>query len=142
MGASAVRVRRANAGDEGAVLALLRSHDGLEAEFKASEFWVADDAGEVLACGRLRRHADGALELASVATLAGLHGRGLGSAVVKDALAGAQGTVFALALAPGFFARHGFSEVGKDVLPASVRAKAEGMCASRPFVSMARSAGR
>ncbi|MHB1262176.1 MAG: GNAT family N-acetyltransferase [Thermoplasmatota archaeon] len=140
MGRSTVTVRRATAGDAEAVLALLRSHDGLEVEFKASEFCLAGDGNAVLACGRLRRHTDGAMELASVATQAGQHGRGLASAVVQSVLDGVTEPVFALALAPGFFARHGFREVSKELLPGSVRAKADGMCASRPYVAMIRSA--
>jgi N-acetylglutamate synthase-like GNAT family acetyltransferase len=138
MAKATVTVRRATPADGAAVLALLRSHDGLEAEFKAGEFCLAGDGDSVLACGRLRRHDDGALELASVATQAGLHGRGLGSTVVDCILSGVREPVYALALAPGFFARHGFREVAKTSLPASVLAKADGMCASREFVAMRR----
>ena len=136
--AQTVDLRRAEAADESAVLALLRSHKGLEVEFHASEFCLALDGDELLACGRLRRHADGALELASVATKPGLHGQGIGSALVRCILGNVRAPVHALALAPGFFARHGFREVAKETLPASVRAKAEGMCASQPFVAMLR----
>lgn len=136
--AQTVELRRATPADQAAVLALLRSHKGLELGFDAKEFCLATDVGGLLACGRLRRHADGALELASVATRAGLHGRGLGSALVQCILGGVREPVYALALAPGFFARHGFREVPKETLPASVRAKAEGMCASQPHVAMLR----
>jgi len=136
-------VRPASSADADDVLDLLRLHHGLEVDFEPSEFLVAsDDDGEarpaIVACGRLRRHADGALELASVATRPGRHGSGLGSAIVKGLLAEADGPVWALALAPGFFVRHGFREAGLDGLPASVRAKADGMCASQPFVAMVR----
>lgn len=131
-------VRPAVGADEAAVLALLAKHKGLEVAFHAGEFAVATDSARVLACGRLRRHGDGGLELASVATEPGHHGAGLASAVVRHLLAGTSGPVYALALAPGFFARHGFREVGLDALPASVRAKADGMCASQPFVTLVR----
>ena len=137
--AATVKLRRAQPGDEAGVLALLRSHKGLEVEFLAAEFCVAvDGGGAPLACCRLRRHVDGALELASVATRPGLHGKGIGSALVRCAVGDVRGPVYALALAPGFFARHGFTEVPVTSLPASVRAKAEGMCASQPFVAMLR----
>lgn len=133
-------VRPARSGDEAAVLALLARHKGLEMAFAAEEFLLAVDGPHVRACGRLRRHPDGALELASIATEPGHHGAGLGSAVVHALLSGvADGSpVYALALAPGFFARFGFREVPRGDLPASVRDKAEGMCASQPFVAMAR----
>ena len=133
-----VLTRRAVPADEPAVLALLRSHKGLEADFLATEFEVAVQDRRVLACGRLKRHGDGALELASVATEADHQGNGLASVIVRRLLSGVRGPVHALALAPGFFARHGFREVAKETLPASVRAKAEGMCASTGFVAMRR----
>lgn len=143
-GLAGVTLRAATAADESAVLDLLRSHDGLEVEFEAAEFLLAvlDGASgkghDVVACGRLRRHGDGALELASVATRAGLHGRGLAGALVERLLAGARQPVYALALAPGFFAKQGFTEVAKATLPASVLAKADGLCASKPYVAMVR----
>jgi N-acetylglutamate synthase-like GNAT family acetyltransferase len=135
-----VLTRRAVPADEAAVLALLRSHDGLEADFLAAEFEVAVQDRRVLACGRLKRHADGAIELASVATDAHHQGAGLASVLVRRLLAREAGRVpvYALALAPGFFARHGFHEVAQETLPASVLAKAEGMCASQPFIAMRR----
>ena len=135
-----VLTRRAVPADEAAVLALLRSHPGLEADFAPAEFDVATQDRRVLACGRLKRHADGALELASVATDAAHQGQGLASVLTHRLLAGAPHgqPVYALALAPGFFARHGFREVPRESLPASVRAKADGLCASQPFVAMVR----
>lgn len=131
--------RRAVPADEAGVLALLRQHDGLETGFAAAEFAVTVQDRRVLACGRLRRHADGALELASVAADRDHQGAGLASVLVRRLLADARGEpVYALALAPGFFARHGFREVAKESLPAPVRAKADGMCASKAFVPMRR----
>ena len=131
-------VRKARPADGPAVLALLRSHPGLEVAFEPSEFHVAEDGRGVSACGRLHRHPDGAVELASVAVLPALKGTGLGTRLVAAMLAGPQPDVFALALAPGFFARFGFAEVPVADLPASVRAKADGLCASQPYVAMAR----
>lgn len=135
-----IRVRPATPADSAAVLQLLRSHAGLEVEFEAKEFQLAVAEGNVLACGRLRRYADGILELASVATRGGHAGRGLASRVVGKLLEEVGEPVYALALAPGFFLRHGFREVPRDRLPASLRAKAEGLCASQPYVAMVRDA--
>ena len=131
-------VRAARPADAPAVLALLGRYPGLEVAFDPSEFVVVAEGAAIVACGRLRHHGDGALELASVAAEPGRHGAGLGSAVVKALLAGVDGPVYALALAPGFFARHGFREVAKAGLPASVRAKADGLCASQPYAAMVR----
>jgi amino-acid N-acetyltransferase len=131
-------VRRARAGDEDAVVQILRSHPGLEVAFDVDEFWVADDAGFVVGCGRLRRHPDGSLELASVAVEAGVKRQGVGTQVVQAILPSVQKTVFALALAPGFFARFGFRETPREALPRDVKAKADGLCASQAFVAMVR----
>ena len=133
-------VRRARPSDAPAVLALLRSHPGLEVDFDAAEFHVAEDGRGIVACGRLRRHPDGSVELASVAVQPSLKGTGVGTRLVESMLHGPQPELFALALAPGFFARFGFAEVARGTMPASVRAKAEGLCASQPYVAMARPA--
>jgi len=135
-------VRPARSADEPAVLALLRP-EGLEAHFVVSEFQVAEDAGagRVVACGRLKRLPDGGLELASVAVAPDRRGQGAGDAVVRALLGQADGPVHALALAPGFFARHGFAPIAVERLPASLQAKATGMCASSGFVAMAREKG-
>jgi N-acetylglutamate synthase-like GNAT family acetyltransferase len=130
--------RPARPGDADAVLDLLRSHPGLEVEFHAGEFRVVDAGGRILACGRLRRHKDGSLELASVATAKAAQGQGHASAVVDALLAGVREPVYALALAPGFFVRHGFRPLPRDALPASVRIKAETLCASQPYQAMVR----
>lgn len=126
--------------DAACVLALLRSHPGLEADYEAATFQVAHAGGKVVGCGRLRRHADGALELASVATAPSAQGQGVGTQVVAALLEGVREPVFALAKAPRFFARFGFQPVAPEALPASLRAKAEGACASQAFVPMLRSA--
>lgn len=131
-------VRPARPADRAAVMALLSGYSGLEQAFEPTEFVVATDAGRIVACGRFRIHPDGAAEIASVAASKERHGSGLGTAVVQRLLGGRKGPVYALALAPGFFARHGFIETPRSALPASVRAKAEGMCASQPYVAMVR----
>jgi N-acetylglutamate synthase-like GNAT family acetyltransferase len=67
-----------------------------------------------------------------------LRGRHVGDAVTAALLERADGAVHALALAPGFFARHGFAAIEPGALPASLQAKATGMCASTGFVAMRR----
>lgn len=136
---SALAVRPARPSDEPAVLALLRSHPGLEVGFEAREFVVAERSDGLAACARLRRHPDGAWEIASVAVRADLRGGGIGARLVPPALAPAGAApVYALALAPGFFAKHGFRPIEADALPPALAAKATGMCASTGFVAMRR----
>jgi N-acetylglutamate synthase-like GNAT family acetyltransferase len=74
-------------------------------------------------------------ELASVAVRPDRRGEGVGRALVERALTRAEGPVYALCLAPGFFAHLGFDPL--DEVPAGLEAKAEGCCRERGFVPMA-----
>lgn len=128
-------LRRARASDERAVVDLLDAA-GLDAGFAAPEFFVLEQGARIVATARLRPLAGGAYELASVAVAEDLRGEGLGSIVVREALSHAAGPVLALALAPGFFERHGFRRLAG--VPRELEEKAEGICASTGFVPMAR----
>lgn len=132
----AVSLRRAKPADEAAVLALLASESGLERAFDPSDFCVAVEGQRIVACGRVKRHADQSLELASVATVKDRRGHGIAGQLVDALVRNHREPIYALALAPGFFAKHGFRVVDKVTLPAEVRAKAEGMCASQPYKAM------
>lgn len=132
-------IRAAREDDVGRVKAILHAA-GLEADFAAREFVVAeDDAGRVVGCARLKPLPEGASELASVAVVRHLRGSGLGTTLVKAALQDARGPVVGLMLAPDFFSRFGFERL--DSVPPSLRAKAEGTCASSGFVPMVRPGG-
>lgn len=128
-----MRLRAATETDRDAVRALLEGA-ALEAEFVPNEFRVAERDGAIVATARLKPLEGGAQELASVAVRADLRGQGIGEALVRDTLARAGPEVYALALAPGFFARVGFHALAAT--PAALREKAEGMCASTGFVAM------
>ena len=129
-----LHVRPARDADAPAVVRLLEGA-GLDAAFEPREFVVAESAGRVVASARLRPLADGTRELASVAVAKELRGQGVGARVVQAALAPATGTVFALALAPGFFERLGFQRLPET--PEALRDKADGTCASSGFAPMA-----
>lgn len=125
-----VTIRPASDDDAGAVSALL-DEEGLESEFVAREFTVAEVGGRVIACARLKP-VDGGHELASVAVDPAERGRGVGARVVRASLAGATGPVWGLAIAPGFFETLGFRRL--DAVPPALKEKAEGACASSGFV--------
>jgi N-acetylglutamate synthase-like GNAT family acetyltransferase len=127
------RVRRALPTDLGQVTALLDA-EGLETEFKYHEFFVVEEKGQIVASARLKPLPDGTFELASVAVVKERRGAGLGEGVVATALKRADGPVYALALAPGFFEKQGFRRI--DSAPASLKRKAESHCASKGFVPM------
>lgn len=116
----------------------MRSAPNLEVDFVAAEFVVAEVAGRIVGCARLKPLRDGGFELASVVVDAAHRRTGVATLLVKAALKRGRGLVHALALAPRFFEGVGFVEVPPSSLPASLKAKAEGMCASTGFVAMRR----
>lgn len=128
-------IRAARDTDAKAVIALLDT-EGLETAFDPRDFIVADEAGRIVACARLRTFASGAHELASVAVSPARRRQGLGAVVVAAALARASSMVYALALQPGFFQAQGFQPL--LVLPPELEEKARGMCAGTPFTAMRR----
>ncbi|MBI4393186.1 MAG: GNAT family N-acetyltransferase [Euryarchaeota archaeon] len=128
-----MNARQALPTDLAAVQALLAA-EGLEAEFKYHEFVVMEAKGEILACARLKPLPDGTLELASVAVAKEWRGMGLGERIVAAVLKRANAPVYALALAPGFFAKQGFRYL--ESVPVSLKRKAELHCASKGFVPM------
>lgn len=130
---ASLTIRPARDADARAVVALLDSAK-LESAFDPREFVVAEENGTLVACARLRTFPTGAHELASVAVAPDRRGEGIGERVVRDALARATDAVYALALAPGFFEKQGFTRL--LVLPAELKEKAEGICASTGSVPM------
>lgn len=128
-----LRLRPARAEDRKDVVALLEAEE-LEAHFEPNEFHVAEIDGRVVACARLKPLPDGSHELASVAVRETVRGTGVGARLVGAVLAAAPRDVHALALAPGFFERQGFR--ARDDVPALLREKADGLCASSGFVPM------
>lgn len=132
-----MRTRPARDSDRQPVQALLQEN-GLESDFVAAEFRVIEDSGEIVACGRMKRLPEGDVELASVAVVAARRGEGLGDLVTRELLGATPpgGSVYALALAPRFFTRHGFVPIAVESLPASLAGKARGICGSKGFVAM------
>lgn len=128
-----VDIRIGREEDRGPVVALLEA-EGLEANFVADEFLVAEDEGGVVGCARLAPLPEGLSEMASVAVAPDRRGEGIGRALVRRALASAEQPVHALCLQPAFFRNLGFEAV--DEIPPSLEAKARACCADRTFVPM------
>jgi amino-acid N-acetyltransferase len=101
------------------------------------DFVVAtDERGAVLACGALKEYSPSLAEVASVAVAPEAHGRGLGTAVLRqvEQLARRRGVdeLFALTLTPRFFEAAGYEVVDKRRYPEKIR---------RDCVGCARQAG-
>ncbi|MCV0403412.1 MAG: GNAT family N-acetyltransferase [Chloroflexi bacterium] len=84
-------------------------------------WWVSDLNGEVVGCAALRDFGGGLGELRSLSVVAEAHGRGLGEslvhAVVRDARRTGMTRLFAITANPGYFARHGFTELPMEGVP-------------------------
>lgn len=84
-------------------------------------WWVSDLNGEVVGCAALRDFGEGLGELRSLSVVAEAHGRGLGEslvhAVVREAHRLGINRLFAITANPGYFARHGFTELAMDGVP-------------------------
>ncbi|QWF77050.1 Amino-acid acetyltransferase [Amycolatopsis sp. CA-230715] len=79
------------------------------------EFWVAEQAGEVLGCGALHVLWEDIAEVRTIAVAKQARGQGIGYALVGQLLdlAAELGLrrVFVLTFETSFFARHGFTEI-------------------------------
>jgi len=79
------------------------------------EFWVAEDAGEVVGCGALHVLWADLGEVRTVAVDPKVRGRGIGHAIVDQLLKVARELqlqrLFVLTFETDFFARHGFTEI-------------------------------
>jgi N-acetylglutamate synthase-like GNAT family acetyltransferase len=84
-------------------------------------FHVLKEGGRVLGCVALETYGPDLAEIRSLAIDAGARGGGLGSRLVRAALAQARrrkiARVFAVTHAPEFFARHGFTPAPRAALP-------------------------
>jgi N-acetylglutamate synthase-like GNAT family acetyltransferase len=115
-------IRQAEPRDLPAVLALLAEArlptEGVADHFQS--FFVDDDGGRIVASAGLELHGDAAL-LRSLAVAPDLRGAGLGAAVLRRALAEAQGRpggVYALTTtAERYLSRFGFEPVDRESVP-------------------------
>jgi predicted N-acetyltransferase YhbS len=86
---------------------------------------VAIEAGgSIIACGQVKQHADGSRELASLVVREHWRGQGIGSAIVRELVAGAEPPLWLMCrceLIP-YYQRFGFRRVRpEEALPAYFR---------------------
>lgn len=117
-------IRPATPGDQAAIAALVWA-EGLNADaLRWPDFLVAvDEARRLIGIVQLRRHADGARELASLVVVPEWRGRGLGTRLVDVLLAPRPERVLVVADAAhaAHFARWGFAPLAPADAPRSVR---------------------
>ena len=92
------------------------------------EFRVAEsDAGEIIGCGALHVVWEDLAEVRTLAVLPEWKGRGVGHAILlaleEQARELGVQRLFCLSFEVDFFGRHGFVEIGDDLIPAEVYAE-------------------
>jgi amino-acid N-acetyltransferase len=137
-----VTIRRAGEADHEAVATLLRDlelpTDGV-ADW-LDKFWVAEHEGRVVGVAGMERYGDGGL-LRSVAVAREWQGSGIGRTLVDRVLedgraAGVREAYLLTTTAEHYFPRLGFACVGREDVPAAVRASLEfkGACPASAVV--------
>jgi amino-acid N-acetyltransferase len=119
-----VEIRRARTPDVPAIRALIDTYaDDRILLSKATvtlyedvqEFWVAEDAGEVVGCGALHVMWEDLAEVRTLAVAPAARGRGVGHAILGQLLSTARDLgvrkVFCLTFEVEFFTAHGFREI-------------------------------
>jgi amino-acid N-acetyltransferase len=114
-----MNIRPATDADRAAILHLMRPRDYNRINLQPSCFVVAEDAGEVIGIGQIKRHREGTPELASLVVAADRRGEGIGSAIVQALVAQHQGALYLFCLAEleRFYAALGFERVERRQLP-------------------------
>jgi amino-acid N-acetyltransferase len=117
-----VVVRRARPDDQPVITAMVRRARLNPAGLRWEQFVVGERDGRAVGIAQLRRHSDGAKELASLVVEPGARGQGIATHMVDTLLAGETAAVYALIdrRFTGHFARWGFRQVGRGDLPSSV----------------------
>jgi len=125
------RLRAARASDFAAVIKLLSGAGlptaGIPADLHG--FIVAEHVGRLVGVTGLERHGSVGL-LRSVAVTSDVRGMGLGAALVEKALSdsaadGVTDVYLLTSTAEGYFRRHGFRPVSRDIVPAAIKESLE-----------------
>lgn len=124
-------LRKAELSDVPALFQLINHYAGVmlprpltELYESVREFTVAEEEGRVLGCGALKFFSPELAEIRSLCVAPGVEKRGVGRALIERLICEAEAyrlkTLFALTVAPEFFAKFGFREVGRASFPAKI----------------------
>jgi amino-acid N-acetyltransferase len=127
-----IQIRPAQAADQRAITQLVRRARINPMDLDWRRFTVAEDEGQIVATGQIRRHFDGSRELASIATAPPYQRRGIAAGVIRALIAADDARprvtarpepLFLLCRAPleSFYARFGFKAVNGNGLPTFFR---------------------
>ena len=115
-------MRRARRDDQPVITALVRRARLNPAGLHWEQFVIGERDGRAVGVAQVRRHSDGAKELASLVVEPGARGHGIATQMVDVLLADETAAVYTLIdrRFAGHFARWGFRQVGPSELPRSV----------------------
>jgi N-acetylglutamate synthase-like GNAT family acetyltransferase len=118
-----ITVRRATAEDQPSVSAIVRRARLNPSGLAWAAFVVAELDGRLVGTAQLRRHPDGALELASLVVEPAARRAGVATSMVDALLQPESSAVYTIVdrRFAGHFARWGFAPVAPAALPRSVR---------------------
>jgi N-acetylglutamate synthase-like GNAT family acetyltransferase len=80
---------------------------------------AADASGHLVACGQIKPHQDGSLELASIAVIPEMRGRGIATKIIERLIGSNPGPLFLTCRASleKFYMRFGFSRLEMEEMP-------------------------
>lgn len=115
-------VRRATAEEQAAIVALVRGAKLNPSNLRWPGFVVAERDGRIVGVAQLRRHVDGAVELASLVVEPAARGGGVATSMIDTLIAGEKTTIYAIIDGRyiDHFGRWGFSQITPAELPRSV----------------------
>ena len=115
-----LKLRKAAARDEPAIFGLIRQGGINPTGIRWDRFIVIDSPeGKVIACGQLKPHSDGSLELASLVVERAWRGKGLARRIIEHLLTQHDGPLYLMcesSLRP-LYEKFGFSAVDEADLP-------------------------
>lgn len=116
-------LRRATAADQAAITALIRAARLNPFNLDWQRFVVAVDNGRVVGTGQVKRHSDGARELASIAVAPDRQGQGIGGAIVTTLIALEPPPLYLYCAEynESYYLRFGFRPLAKAEMPRSLR---------------------
>ncbi len=118
-------LRPAQASDMGSIRRLVLSAMLDPTQLRWSQFWVIEEAGQIIACGQLRQFA-GAQELGSVVVTPAWRGQGLGTRLVQHLIQQATAPLYLECLGQRlaqFYTHLGFVPVTWKSLPPPLQRK-------------------
>lgn len=111
------------------ILHYIREFELDNRELKKEEFCIASAKGQLLGFGRLRQHTD-CIELCSLGVIESHRHQGIGTAITKELIKKAKGSIYLVCIIPEFFTPLGFQVVHE--FPASIQQKLDYCTASLP----------